>query len=170
MSNKRITLIVVVALIMIHIDYRMFFATYNPKSISTSTGYLSKKPEFHRGGVRQSSSWWFYMNDRTFELSSLNSVGISKKEILKLNTNEEITFYTYDYSSFGSLIDFLNGRSTIVGIETKDFKKFSHKKIWNEIRRQDVSIFWGLNFFLTLLLIAVFSKKQKKEIDTPNTK
>ena len=161
MSKKRITLLVVVTLIMIHIDYRMFFASYNPKSILTSTGYLSKKPEFHNGGVRQSSLWLFYMNDRIFELRNLNSVGITKKEILQLTLNEKITFYTYDYYSLSSFQDFINGRSMIVGIEAQNLKKFSHKKVWNEIRRMDVSIFWGLNFFLIFLLIVVFSKKSE---------
>lgn len=154
---------------MIHIDYRMFFASYNPKSILTSTGYLSKKPEFHSGGVRQSSSWWFYMDGQCYQLNNLNPVDISKKEILNLDLNEKITFYSYEYKSIPSFFDFLNNATRLVGIETDHFKKFSHKKVWDDIRRMDVQIFWGLNFFLIFLLFVVFRKKNDG-VDTPNTK
>lgn len=156
MSIKKIVVLILVLVVMIYVDYRMFFTDYSQKSFVTTTGYLSKRPEFHRGGVKQSSTWLFYMNNRTFELRNRYVVGITLREILQLTLKDKITFYSYKNSG---IIDFLNNRTRILGIETKQFKKFRYKKVRDEIRRGDVNSFWVVNFISVIVLLAMFSKK-----------
>ncbi len=152
---KKIVALIFVLVIMIYVDYRMFFTDYSQKSFETTSGYLSKRPEFHKG-FRQSSRWLFYMNNRTFALENRYLVGITIREIFQLSLKDKITFYTYKNSNF---TDFINNRTRIFGIETKQFKKFRYKKVRDEIRRGDVNSFWVVNFISVIVLLAMFSKK-----------
>jgi hypothetical protein len=150
MSIKKIVALIFVLVIMFYVDYRMFFKDYSQKSIVTTSAYLSEKPKFRRSKV------FFHTNKGTFELRNRYVVGITLREILQLTLKDKITFYFYKNAD---IIDFLNNRTRILGIETKQFKKFRYKKVRDLIRSEDVNSFWIINFISAIVLLAMFSKK-----------
>jgi len=158
--KKNIT--ICVSLLMLHIYYREFIVQFDPKRIHKNTGLLQSNPEYHKGSGRSTSRWYFKLNGEVYELSRLNPVGLSKKDIHKLKKGDQLVIYSYPDYSFSNFIDFLNGRIRIVGMKSNYWDKFNLTRIKNDIYRMDNSLFWMSNSLLLFCIIVDYFDKRKK--------
>ena len=160
MNTQKRIIIIIILIILVNINYRMFFVHYENKQIELHSGYLDSKPKKITGG--HSSFWLFSMKKKKFELNYIN-VDISDNEIKKIRTREKITLYSYNSFNLISLIDLINGRTTILGIKTKDINKNKSIDIFNNIKSMDEKAFYFLNPFLILALFAIYEEYKKKK-------
>lgn len=156
--------------ILTSVNYRMFFASFDYQSIIEHNVVLTENPEYHTGGVRGTPSWWFRTVDQTFQLNKNNPNNISKKEINQIKKGDSLILFSYQYYSISSFIDFLNGRTSIFGIKSKNLTKFDPILIQNHIREMDVKGFWGFNIFLIFTLMFMYSDWLKQKFNTSNTR
>ena len=163
MNNQiRIFLVIILSFILIHINYRMFFVHYDNKLIELHSGYLDSNPQLI--SPNKGSFWQMSINNKKFELRYIN-LGIKDSEIKKIRKGEKITLYSYNSFSMMSLFDYLNGRTTVLGIKTNNIVKNKSFYIINNVKSMDFKGFIFINPFVFLALYAIYEDYKKKKTE-----